>query len=59
MDKKGYSKIKANQIAQLIVQKEVQKRICKNKKCKHFSHNHIRNSEACLTEGCMCSKFSK
>ena len=36
MDKKGYSKDKANLIAQSVVQKEAQRRICKNEDCKHF-----------------------
>ena len=30
MDKKGYSKKKANEIAQAIVKREIQRRICKN-----------------------------
>ena len=30
IDKKGYSKEQANSIAQLVVQKEAQRRICKN-----------------------------
>ena len=48
MDKKGYTKEKANEIAQSVVQKEAQRRICKNDKCKHYSHDHIRNAETCL-----------
>jgi len=59
MDKKGYSKDKANKIAQAVVQKEAQRRICKNEKCKHFSHDHIRNTETCLAANCECSEFSK
>ncbi len=59
IDKKGYSKDKANEIAQTVVQKEAQRRICKNEKCKHFSHDHIRNSEACLAEDCNCMEFIK
>ena len=59
MDKKGYTKDKANEIAQSVVQKEAQRRICKNDKCKHFSHDHIRNSETCLVEDCQCNEFSK
>ena len=38
MDKKGYSKEQANQIAQSVVEREAQRRICKNEICKHFSH---------------------
>lgn len=59
MDKKGYSKNKANQIAQSVVQKETKRRICKNENCKHFSHDHIRNSETCLVADCQCSEFTK
>ncbi|MEK6930246.1 MAG: hypothetical protein AABZ42_06225 [Thermoproteota archaeon] len=58
MDKKGYSKDNANSIAQAVVQREMQRRICKNEKCKHFSHDHIRNSETCLVLDCDCGKFS-
>jgi hypothetical protein len=57
MDKKGYAKDKANLIAQSVVKREAQKRICKNEKCKHFSHDHIRNLETCLVENCDCDKF--
>jgi hypothetical protein len=59
IDKKGYSKDKANEIAQSVVQKESLRRICKNDKCKHFSHDHIRNLETCLVENCQCSEFTK
>jgi len=59
VDKKGYSKDKANEIAQAVVKKEAQRRICKNQKCKHFSHDHIRNSETCLVLDCECKEFSK
>jgi len=57
MDKKGYSKEKANSIAQLVVTREAQRRICKNEGCKHFSHDHIRNSETCLVIDCNCKNF--
>ena len=59
IDKKGYSKDKANEIAQTVVQKEAQRRICKNEKCKHFSHDHIRNLESCLANNCECNEFTK
>jgi len=58
MDKKGYSKEKANAIAQAVVSREAQRRICKNVKCKHFSHDHIRNTGTCLVSDCECNKFS-
>ena len=57
MDKKGYSKDKANEIAQAVVKRESQRRICKNENCKHFSHDHIRNSETCLVKNCECNRF--
>ena len=59
MDKKGFTKEKANEIAQSVVQKEAQRRICKNEKCKHYSHDHIRNAETCLVTECDCHKFIK
>ena len=59
IDKKGYSKEKANEIAQSVVQREAQRRICKNQKCRHFSHDHIRNLETCLVADCNCKEFSK
>jgi hypothetical protein len=59
IDKKGFSKDKANEIAQTVVQKESIRRICKNEKCKHFSHDHIRNAETCLVENCGCNEFTK
>ena len=58
MDKKGYTKDQANQIAQSVVKREAQKRICKNENCNHFSHDHIRNAETCLVENCDCDKFT-
>ena len=59
IDKKGFSKDKANEIAQTVVQKEAIRRICKNEKCKHFSHDHIRNAEICLVDNCGCNEFTK
>jgi hypothetical protein len=59
IDKKGFSKDKANEIAQTVVQKEAVRRICKNEKCKHFSHDHIRNAETCLVDNCGCNEFTK
>ena len=59
IDKKRYSKDRANKIAQQVLQKEANRRTCKNKECKHFSHEHIRNSETCLISDCKCSQFTK
>ncbi len=57
IDKKGYSKEKANTIAQTIVARESNRRICKNQQCRHFSHDHIRNKDICLVADCHCNKF--
>lgn len=57
MDKKGYTKDKANSIAQSVINREIKRRICKN--CNHFLHDHIRNSETCLVTYCECSKFTR
>ncbi|MDX1596126.1 MAG: hypothetical protein R3327_04225 [Nitrosopumilaceae archaeon] len=59
MDKKGYSKKEANAIAQAVVTREAQRRICKNENCKHFSHDHMRNNATCLVSDCDCRKFIK
>lgn len=59
VDKKGYTKDKANSIAQAVVLREAERRICKNAACKHFSHDHIRNSETCLVPYCECSGFAR
>ena len=59
MDKRGYPKEKANEIARRVVQREATRRICKNSKCKHFLHDHVRNSETCLVADCRCGKFTK
>ena len=57
MDKKKYSKEQANTIAQNIIKRELQRRICKNKNCNHSSKEHIRNSETCIVLNCECTKF--
>ena len=59
MDKKGYSKEKSNEIAQAIVKREIQRRVCKNELCKHFSYDHIRNGEVCLVADCRCREFTR
>lgn len=59
IDKKKYSKNKANQIAQAVVNRELQRRTCKNESCHHSLDDHIRNSETCLVINCTCSKFVK
>ena len=59
VDKKKFSKEKANSIAQNIIQREIERRKCKNSLCKHSLHDHIRNSETCLVLDCNCTKFIK
>lgn len=59
MDKKGFTKDKANAIAQAVVRREAERRICKNSDCRHFLHDHLRNSEACLVPDCGCNKFTR
>ncbi|HLC09538.1 MAG TPA: hypothetical protein VJJ01_00265 [Nitrosopumilaceae archaeon] len=57
IDKKSYSKEKANAIAQTIVAREMQRRICKNIKCKHSMDEHVRAQETCLVLDCDCRRF--
>ena len=59
MDKKGYAKEKANDIARYVVQRETQRRICRTTGCGHLSHDHIRNTEVCLANNCECKRFTK
>lgn len=59
MDKKGYGKTRANAIAQHVVKKETEIRICKNQSCGHFLHDHIRNTGVCLVPNCTCDKFTR
>lgn len=57
IDKKGYSKEQANQIAQKVVEKEKSRRICKNMNCGHSVDDHIRGKETCLVLDCDCRQF--
>ena len=59
IDKKKYSREKANVIAQAVVKREQQRKLCKNPRCKHSLDDHIRNSGTCLVLNCDCSKFFK
>ena len=59
IDKKGYSKEQANSIAQQVIKRETERRMCKNFKCKHTMDDHIRNSGTCLVLDCDCRKFEK
>ncbi len=57
IDKKGYTKEKANKIAQKIVEREKSRRRCKNPDCGHNMDDHIRHNETCLVLDCECRKF--
>lgn len=57
IDKKGYSKDQANQIAQSVVEREKTRRKCKNIKCGHGMDDHIRTRETCLVLDCDCRQF--
>lgn len=59
VDKKRYSKEDANAIAQKIIQKERNRRMCKNTSCRHLLNDHIRNYDSCLIESCTCEKFTR
>ena len=59
IDKKGYNKEQANQIAQKIITKESQRHICKDKRCRHMSHEHVKNQGICFVLDCPCTKFVK
>ncbi len=59
IDKKGYSKEEANVIAQRVITRESQRRICKNTKCGHMLHKHIENQGTCFVLSCTCTKFVK
>ena len=58
-EKMADPKDKANSIAQAVVKREQQRRICKNSQCKHSLDDHIRNSDTCLVLNCSCLKFVK
>jgi len=57
LDKRRYSKERANIIAQKVVQREKRLRTCQ--KCTHLLHDHLRNYESCLVEKCDCARFEK
>ena len=59
IDKKGYTKDQANSIAQSVIRREAERRMCKNEQCHHSLDDHIRNSGTCLILNCDCSKFLK
>jgi hypothetical protein len=59
MDKKGHTKEQANSIAQSVIRREAERRMCKNEQCHHSLDDHIRNSGTCLILNCDCLKFLK
>jgi len=59
IDKKKYSREKANGIAQAVIKREAERRMCKNAQCTHSLDDHIRNSGTCLVLNCNCLKFIK
>jgi hypothetical protein len=59
VDKKGFSKEKANQIAQNVIKREHERRKCKNFQCGHSLDDHVRNVDTCLILNCVCRKFVK
>ena len=59
IDKKGYSKEEANEIAQKVITRESQRRICKDSRCSHMSHNHMKDHGTCFVLRCPCTKFVK
>lgn len=59
VDKKGYTKDQANSIAQSVIKREMERRLCNNNDCRHSLDDHIRNSGTCLKLNCACRKFEK
>ena len=59
IDKKGYSKEDANKIAQRIITREVNRKICQNASCNHLVNEHIDKKEQCLVSACTCKQFLK
>jgi len=59
IDKKGCTMEEANEIAQKVIMREAQRRICKDSRCTHSSNNHVDSSGTCLILDCLCTKFLK
>lgn len=59
VDRRGYKKEKANQIAQSVIRREATRRMCKNPSCGHLFEDHVRNSDTCLMLDCDCRQFIK
>ena len=54
-----FTKEKANEIAERVVNREKNRRICQNTSCAHPDSKHIRNLEQCLVFECNCKNFVK
>ena len=59
IDKKGCTMEEANEIAQKVIMREAQRRICKDSRCTHSSNNHVGSIGTCLILDCSCTKFLK
>jgi len=59
VDKKGFTKDQANSIAQSVIKREMERRLCNNNACRHSLDDHIRNSGTCLKLNCDCREFLK
>ena len=57
VDKKKFSKDQANEIAQNVIKREINRRKCKNSECGHSLTDHIRNTDTCLVLECNCTRF--
>ena len=57
IDKKGYTKEYANKIAQRIIIRERNRKICNNNSCNHLVDEHINKKDQCLITTCNCKKF--
>ena len=57
IDKKGYTKENANKIAQRIIIRERNRKICNNNSCNHLVDEHINKKDQCLITTCNCKKF--
>jgi len=57
IDKKGYSKEDANKIAQRVITREANRKICQNSECSHLIDEHIDKKEQCMVSTCHCKVF--
>ena len=55
----GLNNEEANEIAQKVIMREAQRRICKDSTCSHSSNNHVDSNGTCLILDCSCTKFLK